>query len=71
MAMAKEEVLKTVRNYEREIKNSMATLDMSIYSLVAGFRSEVPDEMDSLKGMMDFVKGKADDIKSTLDQWPE
>lgn len=69
--MTKEEVLKDIRNHSSEIKTCVVALDLAVLSLVAGYRSEVDGEIDSLKGMMDYVKDKASEIKTILGQWPE
>jgi len=69
--MTKEEVLRAIRNHSSEIKTCVGTLDVTIASLVGGYKAEAEGEIDALKGMMDFVKDKADEIKSILDEWPE
>lgn len=68
--MTKEEVLKAIRNHSSEVKHCIVAMDFAISSIVAGHRTEVNGEIDSLKGMMDRVKGKVDEIKGTLDEWP-
>lgn len=70
MAMTKEEILKDLRNHAGEIKVSLATVDLAVHSLVVGSRTEVPSEINSYKGLLDFAKGKLDEMKTILGQWP-
>lgn len=68
--MTKDEVLAEIRNHSGEMRTIVAALEYEVLAVVSGYRPESPDQMESLKGMMDSLIGKADKVKDILDQWP-